>query len=301
METTRNRIEEYVKELTSDLTRELKKICDEVQTLSGVTMDMASHCNQHTTNASSKTRDALNEVRNIASTVGDIFNEVKPLASAIHTLDSNISAARLAPTMSPPSLMNELNTADRGAQLENEGGWRTLGSKRIWRANWTEYDERMLRLVQQQKARDKAIKRRKNNKNKWNRRTNSSNRNPHEGFSGHHLFNNVNNNNMGSRSNYNTNYSNKNYSNNIDHRSSQQTALPLDRDLLAAARVAFSRPPPTENPNWIRFQRGETINPYPVNHQASQPNPSSSTTPPPGNSQPPCEACAHRNSNFHPN
>lgn len=41
------------------------------------------------------------------------------------------------------------------------------------------------------------------------------------------------------------------------------TALPLDKELLAAARVQFSRPPTAVNvPKFIEFQQGETINPY---------------------------------------
>lgn len=47
-----------------------------------------------------------------------------------------------------------------------------------------------------------------------------------------------------------------------DH-SVRNAPLPLDKELLAAARVQFSRPPPASNtPKFINFEKGETINPY---------------------------------------
>lgn len=207
--------------------------------------------------------------------------------------------ARLPLAVSSPSLMNELKTADCGTQHGNEvkQGWRTLGSNKIWRSDWTEYDIRKRRNIQQQKARDKAIKRRKAHKKKqWNRNNNGSNINTRQGFSGHQNdrcnYKSNNNNNFGR-----SNISNKmNYANHNDHHNIQQNshrAAPTDRDLLAAAKVAFSGPP-VVNPRWIRFQRGEILNPYPQPHRLS-------TEPAPANSSTSCEACAHNHSCFRKN
>lgn len=261
MQTTRKRIEEHVKELTVDLSRELAKIRAEVENLSGVTIDMASHCNEHNDSQSHSTVDALHEVKSLTNTVGgEILKEVKSLGIAVNGLENSISKIRLPPEASPPSLMDEL--AEQSTNESTEG-WRTLGSKKVWRSDWTEYDSRKRLREQQQKARAKAIKRKKAIKRQWN------------------IKNNFNTNSNSNQDNTNEivptcsyyNYNSSSSSNNTN-RNSHQTGtsfLPPDKDLLAAAKVQFSRPP-VENQRGIRFQRGVTLNPYPVDHQLPQPN-----------------------------
>ncbi|XP_058837938.1 myb-like protein W [Topomyia yanbarensis] len=81
--------------------------------------------------------------------------------------------------------------------------------------------------------------------------------------------NNSNNNSNNNRNNNRNNNSSNNRNNNNNTQCGRPTAgnsLPRDKDLLAAARVQFSRPP-FENQRGIRIQRGETLNPYPVVHQ----------------------------------
>lgn len=52
------------------------------------------------------------------------------------------------------------------------------------------------------------------------------------------------------------------------------SSLPLDKELLAAARVQFSQPPKKDNgPKFINFQKGETINPYRPEKPARLENP----------------------------
>lgn len=281
MEATRKRIEEYVKDLTIDLSRELQKICGEVENLSSVTIGMASHCNEHNDSQSHSTIDALDEVKSLASTVGgDILREVKSLADAIYAMDSNLSNASLPPAVVPPSLMDELaeqsmNSADVGSQQNHEvtEGWRTLGSRKVWRSDWTQYDIRKQRRVQQQKARVKAIKRRKANKKQWNINNtinNSSNTNKNYKTATNNNRPNSNSNHDNQNNNIPTcsyNYNSINNNNNNHHNSLHAGAsfLPPDKDLLAAAKVTFSRPPVAQQ-RGIRFQRGETLNPYPVDH-----------------------------------
>ncbi|XP_058817762.1 ras-related protein RabX-like [Topomyia yanbarensis] len=73
------------------------------------------------------------------------------------------------------------------------------------------------------------------------------------------------NDNNNSNNNRNNNSSNNRNNNTQGSRPTISNFLPRDKDLLAAARMQFSRPP-LENQRGIRFQRGETLNPYPVLH-----------------------------------
>ncbi|XP_058826945.1 integrator complex subunit 1 homolog [Topomyia yanbarensis] len=270
MGSTKKHIEEYVNDLTADLTRELKKICSEVQNLSTLTIDMAAHCNEHYLSESRPTREVLDEVKIITNSVGsDILKEVQSLAGSINTLDSSIRDACLPPA--GPSLMDELNaqstkSGDSGHRSTAEAteGWRFLGSKKVWRSDWTEYDTRNQRRIQQQKMKDRAMTRRKANKKQLHRISRSS-------YYNYNLNdnNNSNNNSNNNRNNNRNNNSSNNRNNNNNTQCGRPTAgnsLPRDKDLLAAARVQFSRPP-FENQRGIRFQRGETLNPYPVVHQ----------------------------------
>ena len=172
---TRDRIEGYVTDLTTDLLADLKRISDNLENLGSLTKDMKVHCNENSSVQSRSTKEALNKVS------GDVLFEVKSLSNAICSLEENIKNTR-SQSESPPSLMEEL--LDQSAKLTE--GWRMLGSKKVWRADWTDYDKRKLRRVQQQKVKDKAIKQRKANKKYWNlnnksnitrNRTSNNNRN----------------------------------------------------------------------------------------------------------------------------
>ncbi|XP_058839284.1 integrator complex subunit 1 homolog [Topomyia yanbarensis] len=255
MGSTKKHIEEYVNDLTADLTRELKKICSEVQNLSTHTIDMAAHCNEHYLSESRPTREVLDEVKIITNSVGsDILKEVQSLAGSINTLDSSIRDACLPPA--GPSLMDELNaqstkSGDSGHRSTAEAteGWRFLGSKKVWRSDWTEYDTRNQHRIQQQKMKDRAMARRKANKKQLHRISRSS-------YYNYNLNdnNNSNNNSNNNRNNNRNNNSSNNRNNNNNTQCGRPTAgnsLPRDKDLLAAARVQFSRPP-FENQRGIR-------------------------------------------------
>lgn len=212
MQATKNNIMEYVNALTIDLTTELKNICSEFEKVSSLIIDMANHCSEH--NASQS---------NLTSTV-DIIDELKVLSSAVNLLGNK--TVPLQTTESPPSLEVELTI-----QTSDNSGWRQLGSRRMWKSDWSEYDARKLLRLNQQKAADKAKLKKKRRKQKYSR-----------GIE-----------NLSYRGNPCREFINNNRCIN---------PLPLDRDLLAAAKDRFSRPVPYRPT--IRFRRGEVLNPYPT-------------------------------------
>lgn len=272
MNSTKQHINDFVEDLTKDLTEEFKKICSEFQTLSSLTMDMASHCNEHNSSQPQIVSHALTELQSLASSVGgDILNEVKSLATVVNTLEANIGTARLIPKESPPNLLQELaETEAESESLQTSSGWRLLGSMKIWKADWTDYDARKRRRLNQQrlsekaKAKKKRCQRRyaeqfkndgKNDRNKTNKFTTPSPhiRVPH--------FIRTSNNKMTTQRSHFALRDDDNHSFN----------LPMDRELLAAAKERFSRPPPTlYRP--IAFQRGEILNPYPASDRPTTSN-----------------------------
>lgn len=128
----------------------------------------------------------------------------------------------------------------------DDSGWRLLGSKKVWKADWKAYDLRQLRRRTQEKSAQKARNRRKQNKNNYN------------------INNRLNGINHNSRNNNTHNAINNNKIRNFNVTNNNN--LPLDKDLLAAAKDRFSRPPPPPFRPTVRFQRGETLNPYPVDN-----------------------------------
>ncbi|XP_055590633.1 arp2/3 complex-activating protein rickA-like [Uranotaenia lowii] len=157
-------------------------------------------------------------VQNPSSNV-DLIDELRSIHDAV-------AAKPVTPLLEPGTcLAEELNQ-----QISQKivSGWRLLGTRKVWKADWTEYDNRQLRLKKQQLKADKAKKRRQRKA----RNINNNNMNPH----------------INSRSTHNMNY-----------------PLPPDRELLAAAKNLFSRPPASpskrRSKRGIQFIRGETLNP----------------------------------------
>lgn len=218
----------------------------------------------------------------------DILDELKILSakfSAIQTPSPSV-------TESHPSLEFELNNIE-----PDDSGWRNLGGKNVWKASWAEYDARKRRRLDQQKQAEKARRRRKRNavQNSTMKRNDR-------------LSNNVNksNNKSASGSPRMTFDNRRAYPDRNCNRNTR--FLPLDRELLAAAKERFSRPSPapysptikppccaapvagssrrpvrfqsgeTRNSGYlayddshlIKFQRGETLNPYPADRESSR-------------------------------
>lgn len=149
-----------------------------------------------------------------------------------------------------------------GRNSNGTAGWRLLGTKKVWRSDWTEYDNRQQRRASQQKTKEKAQKRKKANKhrghnNSTNRKTNSIfSKTPSKHTRSKNERENMKNNTSQKWFNYNDS--------NMKRRSNGAVSngLPSDKDLLAAAKLTFSKPPVKQR--GIKFQRGEILNPYPV-------------------------------------
>lgn len=190
----------------------------------------------------------------------EIFDELKTMSANINALQ----CAKPLPSIPDefPSLEVEFN--NNNDMRTEKSGWRDLGTKTLWKADWTEYDARQVRRLQQQKMAEAARRRR-------NQRT-------HNNFGTNHF--NVN------RHNHSTT-SHKNYYNTNSNNYNQ---LPPDRELLAAAKDRFSRPPTDDR--HINFQRGEILNPYPACNAPSVPA-LPSWMAPGSSSTAPCEACRH--------
>lgn len=253
------------------------------QNVNSATAELKTHLlsqlNQNTLETTASCIMQNNSMREI-----DILDELKMLSASINAIKDNHP---VPPTPDPlPSLEVELND-------DSDSGWRLLGTSKVWKADWAEYDARKLRRLQQQKLAEKARKRRKhnNNNNNKNRNNNNSNRN---NFPYHHTNN-----------NYGINFSDINHSNNNynNNHSSQNrnNLLPPDRELLVAAKERFSRPPGTDRP--IQFQRREILNPYPASDvlQRSHPAQLSNFMAPGSSSAASCVACSGRHSCFQRN
>ena len=124
----------------------------------------------------------VESIRNIKPNCGvmseEIIEEIKALSAEINTQktipDYNRSIAEefvLLATSPGPSTQNqgeELNTPSSLPPLPTEEpytknskpGWRIIGSKKIWKSDWTEFDAKQRRRRIQEKQAEKAIRRR---------------------------------------------------------------------------------------------------------------------------------------------
>lgn len=173
------------------------------------------------------------------------------LADAHANLASDVKShmEELATTFSQKdNLLTTNNLAeDSHENLKPKSGWRFLGNKYVWKHDWTQYDIKQISRHHQEKLAEKARSRRKQRKRKYNNECNNNN-------------------------NINQNNYDRQINSNVRH-----TPLPLDKELLAAARIQFSRPPSVNiGPKFINFEKGETLNPYPT--KKSAPNVTTTTT-----------------------
>lgn len=189
----------------------------------------------------------------------DIMDELKSLSANINSIESKIICH--SPD-SVDSLVNELNEINN-IQPVDQSGWRLLGTRNVWKADWTDYDKRQLNRLKQRKQAENARKRKKqarftNNNHTHHNRNHTSRRSDMQHNHSYHQINN-NCNNDGAL--------------NIMRSYSGNSLLPPDRILLAAAKERFSKPPrwsssdapTTHRP--IQFQSGEILNPYPTNDE----------------------------------
>lgn len=204
-----------------------------------------------------------NKKTNCSTTAQELINELKALK------ESNSLQPK---TDNHPSLAEELRLSLPLPESDSEehrtpnftSGWRLIGNKKVWKRDWTEYDARQRKRRMQEKQAEKAARKRMQQ-----RKRQQENSNP-------------------------ISISNNTYKHGINHFAcnSKKTQiaempkqpLPSDKDLLAAARVQFAGPPNSDiTSKFINFQKGETINPYrteknATNNENSAPAPASNAS-----------------------
>lgn len=278
MQAAKEQLINEVKTASTKLSTNLCNINDEICQINQLYIDTVSTCTLN----SSPLMETYQK--------NDILDELKALSAKITAAELTVS--------SPPS---SEPCASLGAELVSDdtaekGGWRFIGEKKMWRADWTDYDKRASLRVNQQKKAEKARKRKKHARSKKHLKSNSTQQNSnHRGISPRNNF------------------------------------LLSDRELLAEAKNRFSRPPNNKSPAEvfnqhpamnmpphpvlmsppnrvpsrsyrpsIHFQRGEILNPYPATdvprNFVAVPSPSSISQ---RNSMvPTCEGCSCTHSCF---
>lgn len=201
------------------------------------------------------------------------------------------------------TLAEEINEINELKPAETEShGWRFIGSKKIWKPDWTNYDARQRTRRLQEKEADKARRRQRKNRQQ-SQQQQHHHRQQHQQQQlqrqqlQHPHSQSICNSDVGRNIRLNSPHfelSNENSSinnnNNVSSSNNVSPSLPKlsDKQLLDKARVTFAgQPSPTSNLNFINFRKGETINPYqkektpiipPLN--ATTPQPSTTTTTP---------------------
>lgn len=234
METSKDNMAAYMEALTQDITRELRGIHTDFEKVSSLTIDMANHCSEHMSQP---------------TLAAEIVKEIKTLSNGVNLLDINLPDVQAS---SSPLSSNKL-CSNKSSQTVS--GWRFLGSKKVWRSDWTEYDAKKLRREQQQKASDKATKRRRDVSKKKRATTKKDSRNQ-----------NKNKNMRIDRNDRNISSRHPDQANNkhVNIRSSfHYSKMPINHNQSHQPPpqcVHFSRPPTRYRPT-IQFHRGEMLNP----------------------------------------
>lgn len=223
-----------------------------------------------------------------------VHDEVRALTSSINKLQDNEIEVR------QKSLAEELNEQ---TVLEIESGWRLIGSKKIWKPDWTDFDARQRTRRLQEKEAEKARRRNRKHRQQIQHQQQQQSQQHHQQRrqqqqqSHQHLRRQQHQTNCNSDAGRNPStphfnlkdnqfdQDNASSSNFFTHSSTKLS----DKELLDQARVEFSgQPPTTSNSNFINFRKGETINPYrkektpivpPLNATTPQPAKTSSQTP----------------------
>lgn len=211
-----------------------------------------------------------------------VHDEVRALTSSIndfHEKEKEVHHKTLA---------DELNAV---TEIELQPGWRLIGSKKIWKPDWTDYDKRQQTRRHQEKEADKARRRqRKHRQQMQEQQQQQQQQRQQQQQQRQHLQQQTNCNfdtgrNFRPSNHFNLD-ENANISNNNDNAiSSNFLTLPStklsDKQLLDKARIEFSgHLPASATSNFINFRKGETINPYQAEKTSIVP-PINSTTPQP--------------------
>lgn len=243
---------------TSELASNMRDIHSEFSRLKEVSIDTVANCSGDM--SSSLAAYIVGELKSLKANIKDLKKTTTMDGTAGSNdviVDSNLQnttpivIADQVAVSSPSSHSRQNLTQNRTSIVSlSPGEWRTLGARMIWRADWSEYDARKLRRMNQQKEAAKAKKQRQQRER-------------------NHFLNNISN-------TCSTNFRTQNlaHTSNTMHHSAMQrnqirshdydnsNQLPTDRELLACAKERFSRPGVGYRP--INFLRGETLNPYPA-------------------------------------
>lgn len=290
MKAAKENMEATMKSMSAVLSTDLRNINNDINQLNQLSIDTAA---SFTMNSNPMLGlDILDELKSSAENI--ISNQhaaTESITSAISSLDSRLSDVHISseppsdPSSNSEPLINienlkppsDPNTNSEAVNHNSTLTCRMLGSKKVWRADWTEYDLREYRRTQQIKARDKAIKRKKQLKKQRNRYNIQNNRRVekcHEVKSNNNIYP------------FPRNSTERNVFINqgdIYDKRNHTASLPLDRELLAAAKLQFSGPPLSTNGSYgphgpyINFQRGEVLNPYPTDERPTYLNRTSAT------------------------
>lgn len=276
-----------VQSTMTGISNELKSLSENVKQLGSLTLDVASN----------------NTMQNNPILELDILNELRTLSEKINSMESKMHNTP-APANSLQGELNGYNQQTNDIRPTTVPGWRFLGNSKVWRADWTEHDEQQKLAVQaRQRRRNQQLRNNHNTRrfphsSQRNRNrgpsivnTRDNNNNPrssnfnyhHNNYNNHHnnYNNNIHNNNnkpwTPNLSYHHNNYNNNQGMLNFKGNRNSNNFLPPDRELLAAAKHQFSRPPSSYQPT-MQFQRGETLNPYPTN-EVNMAFPGCSSTP----------------------
>ena len=227
-----------------------------------------------------------------------VHDEVRALTSSVNNLQEKEIEIQ------HKTLAEELNENAVLESAEIESGWRFIGSKKIWKSDWTDFDARQQTRRLQEKEAEKARRRhrkyRKQMQHHQQQQQEQQKQQQHQhrqqrlhqqqqtncnSDAGHNSRPSTPHFNLNDNNNNNNNKDNAIISNSSTHSSSKLS----DKELLDQARVEFSgHAPVTSNLNFINFRKGETINPYqkektpivpPLNATTPHSAETSSTTP----------------------
>ena len=201
----------------------------------------------------------------------DLIDELRLIHEAVKTKSStpnslNDTTPNLAEEITASSSANQPITS---SPINLSAGWRWLGNKLHWKPQheWEKHDResKLTNHKHSSKSRRRGTRRNYNNNNVNNRNNNNNNNNNNRGYQ---------------QRSQNTTHHIPAFNINSPGRST----YPSDKELLAAAKVAFMgnkhrRP----DPRPILFQQGETLNPYSPCSPAAPPicyhcNPPGTTT-----------------------
>lgn len=224
----------------------------------------------------------------------DVVDELKTWsAQIINSKNTEYSPASLESYSSlEAELSNVLSSKKTDSSKitpKTNDGWRYLGTRKVWKADWSQYDAKLLRREEQEKNAEKARKRKKLNKNKLSTQSNRTRNSNAE--KRHSNKNSINiNNNRNNSSNRNTfcrpemqSSSSRGFNNQQCKRvtwgaNAGRNSLSPDGKLLAAGKELFSGLSSASYRPSIQFHRGEVLNPLTTNGRSVPTSPATAST-----------------------